>query len=202
MNVGTILLCIFATLLGYQAWNKYTAPVSPLTIETPGFLTTQQVGKTRQIQSMHGDASMATEASRRRAIAAQRYCGGTLNLHKKNIRETRTSTGQTTGYLEAYMISTMCTMVPPLAAPVEPPVEPPVVPRFIEFDGGNSNTDAVDFRFDGNENGPYYDGGNTETHRPNEHDGGNADTQIFSSYFEGGDAFTSIYNYFFDAGSA
>jgi hypothetical protein len=197
MNVGTIVLCIFATLLGYQAWNNYVAPVSPLRIETPGFLTSQQVGRTRQIQSMHGDASMATEAHRRRAIAGQRYCGGTLNLPKKAIRETRTSTGQTTGYLEAYMISTMCTM-----APKVPIVVPPAESPFIEFDGGNANTENVDLVFDGNENGPYYDGGNAGTHRPNEHDGGNADTDVFSSYFEGGDAFTSLYNYFFDGGGA
>jgi len=196
MNVGTILLCIFATLLGYQAWSTYSAPVSPLRIETPGFLTSQQVGRTRHIQSMHGDASMATEAHRRRAIAAQRYCGGTLNLPKKNIRETRTSKGTHTGYLEAYMISTMCTM-----APQVPIVEPPVA-EFIEFDGGNANTDVFDFRFDGNETGPYYDGGDAGTHRPNEHDGGNADTDVFSSWFNAGDAFTAAYEYFFDGGSA
>jgi hypothetical protein len=149
MNVGNIILCLFVVLFGYHAWNVYSAIESPHHIETPDFLVSKQVGRTRQIQSKNGDASMAIEYTRRRAIAAQRYCSiNTLGLPKKAIRETRTSTGQTTGYLESFFISSLCTIAPAVSA--VPPGGGPFPATYTIFDGLDANGEPIQYVLDGN----------------------------------------------------
>lgn len=167
MNIGVIILsCIF--LIGsIQIWNVYSTQVKERP-KLPGFLVPQQVGKTKHIQSKTGDASMATEWARRRAISGIRYCGNTLSLPKKAIRETRVSTGSTTGYLESYMISGLC-VIKGIAAGT----------TFPEFDGGNADDIGLNL-FDNND----YSGGNAFTQPPNEYDGGDANTFNFGIIFD------------------
>jgi len=61
----------------------------------------EQVGRTKYIQSKHGDASMATELARRRTV--QRV--GRLDPDK--IKESRTSTGAATGAVETFFITSL-----------------------------------------------------------------------------------------------
>ena len=196
MNIGIVILTLFSAIFAYQIISVYRGSDNSIPSK-PTHLISQQVGKTRSIQSLTGDASMFTEASRRKAIASQRYCGDTLNLPKKAIRETRTTTGSHTGYLDAFMISTLCSIAPPATVLPVPP-EPPTVDTIYEFEGGNSNTQQVDYVLDGNnDTSVVFDGGNADSHQYNEYSGGNAFTSIVNYIFD-----NNILNIFYDGGNA
>jgi len=166
MNIGVIILSFIILVGGIQVWNVYSTQLKEPP-KVPGFLVPQQVGKSKHIQSKTGDASMATEWVRRRAISGVRYCGNTLSLTKKAIRETRVSTGSTNGYLESYMISGLCSVKGITAVP------------FPEYDGGDAyDVGLVPF------GSGYYGGGDAFTQPPNEYDGGDANTVEYGTLFD------------------
>jgi hypothetical protein len=169
MNIGVIILSFIILVGGIHLWNVYSTQVKEPP-KLPGLLVPQQVGKSKHIQSKTGDASMATEWVRRRAISGVSYCGNTLSLTKKAIRETRVSTGSTNGYLESYMISGLCA-IKGLAVPVAVP--------FPEYDGGNAYDVGV-VPFDSGD----YNGGDAFTQPPNEYDGGDANTFEYGTLFD------------------
>lgn len=191
MNIGILVLSILATFITYRVLDVYRK-VQPIDPNLPPYLVPQQVGRTKVIQSKTGDASMFVESQRRKAIASQRYCGNTLSLPKKAIRETRTSTGSHTGYLDAFMISKMCEIAPVVNIP------DPKIPSFFVFEGGNADTSVTDSILDGNSNGGIlYSGGDANTYQPGQFDGGNIFTTIVSYVFD-----NNLINTFFDGGNA
>jgi hypothetical protein len=100
MDLNTIFLSLFGILLlyaGYSVWTNPTpAEFSPV---RSGLLVAQDTGKSKQIQSKTGDASLAIQEVRRRII---HYFG---RKEPAKIRETRTGKGSTTGAVETYFIS-------------------------------------------------------------------------------------------------
>ena len=99
----------------YQYWKTDVAAV-PKTLKTPWG---QQVGRTRPIQSKNGDASMATEARRRRTIQG----ASCEELYK--LKESRTTTGSATGAIETYFLTSVCPARPKKSVV---PVVPPFIP--------------------------------------------------------------------------
>ena len=90
MDLNTFGLLFLGSVFlygAYQYWKSEIATV-PKTLKTPWG---EQVGRTRPIQSKTGDASMATELNRRRAIK------GASRLNPANLKESRTTTGSATG---------------------------------------------------------------------------------------------------------
>lgn len=85
----------------YLAYLYFTLP-SSVVPEKPKFLWGEQVGRTRSIQSKNGDASMATEMTRRRAVQMV----GQQTPSK--IKETRTSSGSGTGAIESFFLTAIC----------------------------------------------------------------------------------------------
>jgi len=106
MNLNTILLCILSIPILYLGYLYFTLPISTVPVK-PHFLWSEQVGKTRSIQSKTGDASMATELSRRRAIQTAG------RLDKSKLKESRTATGSTTGAFETLFLTSICPIVCP-----------------------------------------------------------------------------------------
>jgi len=135
--LGLSFLGILGMYIGYSGWNHKTY-VEP---QRPAILWGEQVGRTRALQTMHGDASMATELIRRRTIQAS----GRLN--KSEIRETQTLIGSTTGAIETFMISGIC-----------PNLCIPKCPVDMIFDGGNQ-----DSNFCAIPGSAEYDAGNQNT---------------------------------------
>jgi len=97
--IGLGLISFVVVYLTYQVWNNTSPPeFNPI---RSGLLVAQDVGKTKQIQSKTGDASMATELNRRRAIY-------TFGYEKPcYIKETKHQKGSTTGALETFFISSL-----------------------------------------------------------------------------------------------
>ena len=104
MNLNSIFILILSIPILYLGYLYFTLPVSAIP-EKPQFLWGEQVGRTRSIQSKTGDASMATELYRRRAIQTAG------RLDKAKIKESRTSSGSTTGALEAFFLTSICPIV-------------------------------------------------------------------------------------------
>lgn len=100
--LGSFFLGSLALYAGYVIQNETTK-----TTKTPQFIWNEQVGRTRSLQTMHGDASMNTELIRRRAIQAS----GRLDYSK--LKETRTQLGTTTGAFETFMLSSVCPLPRP-----------------------------------------------------------------------------------------
>lgn len=97
MDLNTICIAFMGSIFLYAAYQYWKDKPSRSLITPWG----EQVGRTRHIQSKNGDASMATELSRRRAIQSS----GQLD-HKK-IKETRTSTGSVTGAVETFFLTSI-----------------------------------------------------------------------------------------------
>ena len=152
LTINTVSMGFFGLLFLYGAFQYWRVPNDVKYGPTiPQLLVPQQVGKTRHIQSKSGDASMATERNRRRAIQ------GAGRLDPSKIRESRTSSGSSTGALETFMLSSIC---PPMVRPVvEQVVE--VIQEFAAyiFDAGFAG-DEYGMVLDGGEGGPDYDAGN------------------------------------------
>jgi hypothetical protein len=110
----------------------------------------QQVGKQKQIQSKHGDASMYTELNRRKAIIYG------MSGKRNEIKETKTSIGSTNGSLEAFFLTAIA--------------NPPSIidaPSIIEicysiFDAGDADDDYC-YVLDGENGDDVYDAGNADT---------------------------------------
>lgn len=143
MGLNTICITLLAVLFLYTGYSSWSSSSLPITREIPQFLVAIDTGKTHHIQSKTGDASMATEYKRRRAIQSV----GRLNKYK--IKESRTSTGSTTGALETFNISGIC---PCLV----------YCPEYdIIMDGGNENSN-FNCVYDG-DGDIVYDAGNENT---------------------------------------
>jgi hypothetical protein len=105
MDVAGIGVLVAIAMYAVYVQQQDALQHVPKTLITPWG---QQVGRTRPIQSKTGDASMATERTRRRAIQGD----GRLNAQK--LKETRTSTGSTTGAVETFFLSSVCPPFPKL----------------------------------------------------------------------------------------
>jgi hypothetical protein len=101
MDLNTISLGFLSLPILYLAFLYFTLP-SAVVPEKPKFLWGEQIGRTRSIQSKNGDASMATELTRRRTIQV----AGQDSPSK--IKETRTSSGSGTGAIESFFLTAIC----------------------------------------------------------------------------------------------
>jgi hypothetical protein len=137
LNVAGVGLLVALAAYAVYLQRRDAIQQIPKTLVTPWG---EQVGRTRPIQSKTGDASMATERTRRRAVQAD----GRLNPRK--LKETRTSTGSTTGAVETFFLSSVC---PPF----------PKLELLLDADGAYGDYCAV---LDGGGD-LIYDGGNEDT---------------------------------------
>ena len=136
--LGNVLGIMFLVGSLYIA-TQLSTPEKPKEI-TPW---NHQLGKTNSLKANgNRDASMVIQAVRRNTIAAV-HRGG-----YRPIKESTHTTGSTSGYLEAYMLSSEC----PCPIKVCPAI----------FDGGLSGSEICKI-YDGNRQGPVYDGGNSRT---------------------------------------
>ena len=137
MDLNTIFLSLFGLMFAYAGYSIWTRP-TPVEFNSvrSGLLVAQDTGKSKQIQSKTGDASLRIERVRRRAIQ------GYGRLNRSQIRETRTQIGSTTGALEM-MITSICPKS-----------------KFYDliFDGGDELAEYCEFVGDG-----YLDAGNATT---------------------------------------
>lgn len=142
LNINTLLIAVLVLILGsgivsyyFQAKDPYAPPTGMLPVPI-------EVGKSKVYVSKNGDASMATETKRRRAIIGSNSCA----LHPKFGYKDSTN-----GSLETYFISGLC-------------------PVFVKdklcigvFDGGDA-ADEFGCVVDGNEPHDYIiDGGYADT---------------------------------------
>lgn len=144
LNINTLFIAALALFIGYNIFNYYITPYDPYQIPTGALPVPMQVGKSRPIVSKTGDASMATEYTRRRAIIGSNSCA----VHPKFSYKDSTN-----GSLETFFLSSMC-------------------PTFIKdtvqkvctsvFDGGNAQTEVC-YVLDGNGNTILVDGGYADT---------------------------------------
>ncbi len=139
MDLNTIavgVLTILFTYGVYYAW-KETRPVVQKTLITPWG---EQVGRTRPIQSKTGDASMATERTRRKTIFTS------SRMYPEKIKESRTTTGSVTGAIETFFLTGMC-----------PPV---LIDLILQGDGVSDENCLV---LDGTSGTNVYDAGGVTT---------------------------------------
>ena len=111
MNI--IFIGLLSVPFLYLAYLYFTIPRLDGMPVKPRALWGEQVGKTRSIQSKTGDASMAIELSRRRAIQQ----AGKLN--KSKLKESRTSIGSTTGAIETFFLTAICPAICAICPPLE-----------------------------------------------------------------------------------
>lgn len=99
MDLNTIFLSMFGLMFIYVGYTAWTSPI-PVTFNPirNGLLVAQDVGKSKQIQSKTGDASLHVEKLRRQAIKA---IGSAKPL---SIKETTYQLGSTTGAIETFLI--------------------------------------------------------------------------------------------------
>lgn len=99
MDLNTIFLSLFGVMFVYASYTAWTSPI-PVTFNPmrSGLLVAQDTGKSKQIQSKTGDASMHVEKLRREAIKA---IGSAKPL---SIKETTYQLGSTTGAIETFLI--------------------------------------------------------------------------------------------------
>jgi hypothetical protein len=95
MDLNTICIAFMGSIFLYAAYQFWKDKPSRNLVTPWG----EQVGRTKHIQSKNGDASMATERLRRRAVQASGR-----DDHAK-IKESRTSTGSVTGAVETFFIT-------------------------------------------------------------------------------------------------
>ena len=139
MDLNTIALGVMGILFTYglyYAW-KETRPVVQKTLITPWG---EQVGRTRPIQSKTGDASMATEQTRRKTIFTS------SRMYPEKIKESRTTTGSVTGAIETFFLSGMC-----------PPV---LIDLILQGDGVSDENCLI---LDGTSGTNVYDAGGVNT---------------------------------------
>jgi hypothetical protein len=171
--VGISLLSLLGFYISYKGYNTYTEiikkPISPWN---------NQEGRTRELQSLKGDASQYIELRRRQTIQQSG------RLMPSKIRETKTQLGSTTGALETFMLSAICPKLVYCAK------------NDIVYDGGNDEDEfcpipGSDTKDGGNEltnvccpqKDLIYDGGNEQNEFcpiPGSHtkDGGNELTNV------------------------
>jgi len=148
--LGILLAC----LSGYVVYKSVQVS-TPQGI--PSFLVAQDTGKSKQIQSKTGDASMFIERSRRKTIQAS----GRVNI--QNLKESRTQFGSATGALETFFISAIC---------------PPIPVEVYMYDAGFDSTEVCNII----EGGDEYGGGVPRVGG----DVGCLDSDILPPSFDGG----------------
>ena len=99
MDLNMIFLSLFGLMFVYASYTAWTSPI-PITFNPTrnGLLVAQDVGKSKQIQSKTGDASLHIEKLRRQAI---KTVGSAKPL---SIKETAYQLGSTTGAIETFLI--------------------------------------------------------------------------------------------------
>jgi hypothetical protein len=99
MGLNTIFLSMFGLMFVYASYVAWTTPI-PITFNPmrSGLLVAEDVGKSKQIQSKTGDASMYVEKIRRGTIKSV----GSAN--PLSIKETTYQLGSTTGAIETFLI--------------------------------------------------------------------------------------------------
>lgn len=135
MDLNTIFLSLFGLMFLYAGYVAWTSPI-PVTFNPirNGLLVAQETGKTKQIVSKTGDASMRVELKRRRAIQSN---GRLTNKFNANL-------GSISGAIETYMITSICTCECP--------------PTDILFDGGGAIDELCPIHGDN-----VYDAGGADT---------------------------------------
>jgi hypothetical protein len=136
--IGLGFVGIVGLYFGWQTFKFFTR-VGPSTPGIPGFLVAQDTGKSKQISSKSGDASMRTELQRRRAIQT------VGRLYPSRIKETVHQKGSTTGAIETFFLTSIC---PPILAIFEN----------IIYDAGESCQEFCEVLEDTG-SGPGYDSG-------------------------------------------
>ena len=143
MDINTIFILAGITFFGYIVYRSLKPVVNPFIPQRTGLLVAQDTGKTHYNQSKTGDASLAIERVRRKAIQ------GHGRANKKKIKETHTQLGSTTGALETFMISSICP-------------KPVCCPYDIILDGGDEQDEFCEYVGSG-----YLDAGNQNTESTN-----------------------------------
>lgn len=142
-NINTIFLSLLSIFIGYNIISYYVQSVDIYKPPTGALPVPLQIGKNKLIVSKTGDASMATEYKRRRAIIGSNSCGTSPKF---------SYSGSTNGSLETYFLSSMC---------------PTFVKKAVQactsiFDGGNASSDYCNV-LDGNGGDTIVDGGYADT---------------------------------------
>lgn len=100
ISVNSVVLTASAVFMTYVVYQSLKPRASPFaTPQRSGLLVAQDTGKSKQIQSKTGDASMAIERTRRHTIQAS----GKADPSK--LKEATYQKGSTTGAIETYFIS-------------------------------------------------------------------------------------------------
>lgn len=136
----------FIAYIGYRSLNTKSI-LDPIPTRT-GLLVAQDTGKSKQIQSKTGDASLNIEKVRIRTIQ------GSGRVQKNKLKETHTQFGSTTGAVETFMISSICPVLPC------PPV--PVIQNLL-LNAGGASDEICNIFDDQNGLGCSYDAGEAST---------------------------------------
>ena len=142
-TINTLFIGILILIIGSGVTSYLLTKEDPYEIPTGMLPVPIQVGKNKIIVSKTGDASMATEYKRRRAIIGSNSCG---------INPKFSYQGSTNGSLETYFLSSMCPSF----------VSKAVVACTSIFDGGNAESDFCNV-LDGNGGDIIVDGGYADT---------------------------------------
>lgn len=149
MDLNTISMGLLSLPILYLVYLYLTLPVTVVP-QKPQFLWGEQVGRTRSIQSKTGDASMATERTRRTAI----HVAG--KEHPSRIKERTHGRGSGTGAIETFFLSSIC---PPLCPDI---INKICQPYDVIFDGGYIDSDFCPI-LDDNDGAIIYDAGGIDT---------------------------------------
>jgi hypothetical protein len=143
-TINTILLSLLGAFIGYNVLKYYSTPTDVYQPPIGALPVPIEVGRSKIYVSKERDASMATEARRRRAIIGSNSCAVSPKFGYS---------GSTNGSLETFFISGLC-------------------PTFIKdsvqkvctsiFDGGNAESEFCSI-LDGNGGDVVVDGGYADT---------------------------------------
>uniref|UniRef100_A0A6C0EQD7 Uncharacterized protein n=1 Tax=viral metagenome TaxID=1070528 RepID=A0A6C0EQD7_9ZZZZ len=141
MDINILSIGIFGLGIAYMVYTvpKVNIEKQP---ERSGLLVAQDTGKSKQIQSKTGDASMRIELRRRQTIQTSGKSD-----HEK-LREATYQKGSTTGAIETYMLSSILTYIPKC------------LPYDTIYDGGDEKDEFCTYEGDGSSK---LDGGNETT---------------------------------------
>lgn len=142
-TINTLFIGILFLIIGSGVTSYLLTKADPYEIPIGALPVPIQVGKNKIIVSKTGDASMATEYRRRRAIIGSNSCGTSPKF---------SHSGSTNGSLETFFLSSMCPTF----------VKQAVVACTSIFDGGNADSEFC-YVLDGNGDDIIVDGGYADT---------------------------------------
>ena len=128
-TINTLFIGILILIIGSGVVSYVLTPKDPYETPTGALPVPVQVGKNKIFVSKTGDASMATETKRRRAIIGSNSCGYFTKFGHS---------GSTNGSLETYFLSALCPGVSKRG------------PCETRYDGGDANTESC-IIFDGSD---------------------------------------------------